>query len=103
MKEKNLLDLYSDYLISSFGLTTATGLSSLTCGEYSHDQITRFLSQDTFCQKDYWHLIKSFVRNTANANSVLAVDDFLQEKPYTKESSLVCYHFDHRVGRSIKA
>lgn len=27
----SLLDLYSDYLISSFGQTSATGLSRLTC------------------------------------------------------------------------
>ncbi len=26
--DKNLLDLYSDYLLSSFGATTATGLSA---------------------------------------------------------------------------
>jgi hypothetical protein len=39
-----LLDLYSDYLISSFAQTTATGLSLLLDNEYSHDQITRFLS-----------------------------------------------------------
>ncbi|TAA74127.1 MAG: hypothetical protein CDV28_1381, partial [Candidatus Electronema aureum] len=29
MTKKNLLDLYSEYLISSFGQTTATGLSAL--------------------------------------------------------------------------
>ena len=39
-----LLDLYSDYLISSFGATTATDLSAMLEGEVSHDQITRFLA-----------------------------------------------------------
>ena len=33
----SLLDLYSDYLISSFGQTSATGLSRLTDGAVSHD------------------------------------------------------------------
>ena len=42
--KKPLLELYSDYLISSFALITATGLSMLLDNEYSHDQITRFLS-----------------------------------------------------------
>jgi hypothetical protein len=37
-----LLELYSDYLISSFALITATGLSLLLDNEYRHDQITRF-------------------------------------------------------------
>ena len=41
---KELLDLYSDYLLSSFGATTATGLSRLLDGAVSHDQVTRFLA-----------------------------------------------------------
>ncbi len=41
----DLLELYSDYLISSFSYTTATGLSKMTGGEVSHDKITRFLSE----------------------------------------------------------
>jgi len=31
-----LMDLYTDYLISSFGQATATGLSELLGGEISH-------------------------------------------------------------------
>ncbi len=42
--DKEILDLYSDYLLSSFSYTTATGLSGLLEGSLSHDQITRFLS-----------------------------------------------------------
>ena len=30
---KEILDLYTDYLISSFGQTTATGLSKLMSGD----------------------------------------------------------------------
>jgi len=40
---KELLDLYTDYLISSFSYTTATGLSSMLGGTISHDKVTRFL------------------------------------------------------------
>ena len=43
--DKPLLDLYADYLISSFGPTTATGLSRLLQTHLSHDKITRFLSE----------------------------------------------------------
>ena len=49
--DKNLLDLYSDYLLSSFGPTTATGLSALLEGQVSHDQVTRFLSGDAYTSK----------------------------------------------------
>jgi hypothetical protein len=44
MKNGKLLDLYSDYLISAFGQTTATGLASLLNGEISHDQVQRSLA-----------------------------------------------------------
>ncbi|OQX40473.1 MAG: transposase, partial [Oceanospirillales bacterium LUC14_002_19_P2] len=40
----DLIELYSDYLLSSFGKTTATGLSNLSDDAYSHDQVTRLLS-----------------------------------------------------------
>ena len=43
--DKKLLELYSDYLLCSFGATTATGLSALLEGRISHDRVTRFLSQ----------------------------------------------------------
>ena len=35
---KALLDLYADYLLSSLGRVTATGLSELVGGSVSHDQ-----------------------------------------------------------------
>jgi hypothetical protein len=44
MKDGKLLDLYSDYLISALGQTTATGLSTLLNGEVSHDQVQRSLA-----------------------------------------------------------
>ena len=36
--DKNLFDLYTDYLLASFGQTTATGLSQLVGGQISHDK-----------------------------------------------------------------
>ena len=35
--DKKLLELYSDYLLCSFGATTATGLSALLEGRISHE------------------------------------------------------------------
>jgi hypothetical protein len=34
------LDLYTDYLLSTFGAATATGLSAMVEGDVSHDSIT---------------------------------------------------------------
>jgi hypothetical protein len=99
---KTLLDLYSDYLLSSFSLATATGLASLVDHAYSHDQITRFLDQARYDQKEYWQIIKPVVRQIQRDDAAVLVDDTIEEKPYTDESELVCYHYDHTQGRSVK-
>jgi len=62
MKNPQLLDLYSDFLLSSFSLVTATGLSQLIDNGYSHDQISRFLAQGIFDNKDFWKCVKRLIR-----------------------------------------
>jgi hypothetical protein len=42
---KDLLELYSDCLLSAFSYTTTTGLSAMTNGAISHEKITRFLTE----------------------------------------------------------
>ena len=100
--DQHLLDLYSDYLIASFSLATATGLSALVDDAYSHDQITRFLGQKRYDQKTYWKTIKPMVRRVETNDGVLLVDDTIEEKPYTDDNDLVCYHYDHSQGRTVK-
>lgn len=100
--DKPVLDLYTDYLISSFGQVTATGLSDLLGGSLSHDRISRFLASDAFGSSDLWRLVKPFVREIEQDDAVLIVDDSIEPKPYTDESELVCWHFDHTVGKAVK-
>jgi len=99
---KQLLDLYSDYLISSFGQTTATGLSQLTRGEISHDEITRFLSGERATGAHLWQYVKSFVRKVERADGVLIIDDSIEEKPHTDENDIICWHWDHSKQRNVK-
>jgi hypothetical protein len=61
----------------------AMGLSSLVDGNYSHDQITRFLGKERYDQKTYWKTIKPTVRQVERADGVVLVDDTIEEKPYT--------------------
>jgi len=61
-----LLDIYTDYLISSFSYTTATGLSKALDGSISHDVFTRFLSADDYGSKDLWTLVKPQIRQIQN-------------------------------------
>jgi hypothetical protein len=100
--DKSLLDLYTDYLISSFGQTTATGLSQLLHGEVSHDQVTRFLASQAKTSADLWCVVKPFVRQIERDDAVLIIDDSIEEKPHTDENELICWHFDHSKQRNVK-
>lgn len=100
--DKENLELYSDYLISTFGYATATGLSKMVEGEISHDQITRFLSQEEYTSKELWHEVKPTVRKIEREDGVLIFDDTIQEKPYTDENEIMCWHYDHSKGRAVQ-
>ena len=91
---KEYVELYTDYLISSFGKTTAIiGLSELLEGEISHDKITRFLSKEDYTSKELWQLVKKEVRKIEDKEGVMIFDDTVQEKQYSKESDLRCFKF----------
>jgi SRSO17 transposase len=70
--------------------------------EISHDQVTRFLSQQELSDKDLWKIVKPQVRKVQSPDAVLLLDDTLEEKPYTDESELISWHFDHAQNRSVK-
>ena len=96
------LDLYADYLLSTFGAATATGLSAMLEGEVSHDQVTRFLSAQEYTSKDLWQQVKSTVRSIEHDDGVLIFDDTIGEQAWTDESELMCWHFDHCSGRTVR-
>jgi hypothetical protein len=102
MAKDNLLDLYSDYLISAFGQTTATGLSALLNGEISHDSVQRYLAGERQTSTDLWRVVKPHVRNIEGPEGVMIVDDSIAEKPYTDENDIVCWHWDHSKQRNVK-
>jgi len=99
---KEYLELYTDYLISTFGYATATGLSRMVEGQVSHDQITRFLSGEEQTSKDLWRQVKATVRKVERKDGVLIFDDTIQEKPYTDENEVMCWHYDHSKGRAVQ-
>lgn len=102
MAKEDLLDLYSDYLISAFGQTTATGLSALLNGEISHDSVQRFLAGERKTSEDLWRVVKPHVRKIESSEGVLIVDDSIAEKPYTDENEIICWHYDHTQQRNVK-
>jgi len=97
-----LLELYTDYLIASFGPTTATGLARLTDEAISHDQVTRLLAAPRRTGADLWRKVKPLVRKIESPDGVLIFDDTIEEKPYTDENEIVSWHWDHSKGRNVK-
>lgn len=71
-------------------------------GDVSHDRITRFLSKQEYTYKDLWLQVKAMVREVKDAQGVLIFDDTIQEKAWTDESELMCWHFDHCSGRTVR-
>ena len=100
--QNNLLDLYSDYLISQNKYATSTGLSLLLDGHISHDKITRFLNSNNFDSQDLWKYVKPEIHKYEEKGGVLILDDMIEEKPYTDENEIVAWHFSHAKGRCVK-
>jgi len=97
-----MLDIYTDYLISQNHKATATGLSALLDNEISHDKVTRFLHSGEFGSKELWQHTKSNIRTAEKKGGVLILDDSIEEKEYTDENGIVCWHYSHGKGRQIK-
>ena len=101
------LDLYTDYLLSSTGPTTATGLSRLVDGALSHDHITRWLRSAVYSSAQVWRQAKPLIRQAeagrpADEFAVLIVDDSVLEKAHTDANELICVHWDHSQQRYVK-
>jgi hypothetical protein len=71
-------------------------------GEVSHDEITRLLSKQEFTSKDLWQQVKTTVREVESEEACLIFDDTLQEKHWTDENEIVCWHYDHCKRRTVK-
>ena len=98
-----LLDIYSDYLISQSSYATATGLAAMFDGEISHDQVSRFLREQTYGSKEIWGYVKADVRKQEQPKEgVLLLDDTISEKNYTDENTINCWHYSHAKHQHVK-
>ncbi|MDX2135195.1 MAG: transposase [Saprospiraceae bacterium] len=99
------LSLYTDYLLSVPKYATATRMSRAYDCRMSHDQVTRYLSESYLDSRTIWKAAKPLIREQISLDDdsgVMIVDDSICEKPYTDESALITWHYDHSQGRSVK-
>lgn len=98
-----MLDIYTDYLIIQNKYATATGLSDMVDGAISHDQVSRFLNKNELGSKELWQYVKSSVHeHQTGTGGVLLLDDSIEEKPYTDENEVNCWHYSHAKGEVLK-
>lgn len=109
---KTTLDLYSDCLISSIDSCNAVGFASLM-GQ-SHDSISRFMGgikfnktgrgfvKNEYTSKDLWKLVKPTIREQEYDNGIIVIDDTIEEKMYSDENEVICWHYDHVFSRNVK-
>jgi len=104
---KTDMDLYTDYLLSSFGQTTVTDLSKMLDQAVSHDDVTRFVSYLDSGSKALWEQVKPAVWTAEKAldkaeAGLLVIDDTIIEKAYIDENGLVRVHDDHSKDQYVK-
>ena len=104
---KTDLDLYTDYLLSNFGLATATGLSNMLDKAVSHDDVTRFIRDLDSGSAALWQHVKPLVRKVEKSLSeeeegYLVLDDFIIEKEHSQQNGLISVHYDHSKDRYVK-
>lgn len=93
-----------DYLLSTSGHISATDLSAVLQGGYSHDQISRMLCGGRVDDKTLYLKGKRLIKTKGGHRGVvtLSIDDSIQEKPYSEVNGLVAYHWDHTKSRAVK-
>lgn len=102
MQRRDAFDLYTDYLLASFGQATATGLSSVLDHLIPHDYFSDFLAQKDLDSRAFWQEVKPLVRKIEGEESWISIDDVIVPKPHSSENELIAYHFDHTVQKSVK-
>ena len=84
-------------------MQAATGLSDLLSGDISHDKITKYLNSEELGSKELWVYVKPEIRkHQTDKGGVLILDDSIEEKPYTDENEIMCWHYSHAKGTHVK-
>jgi IS4 transposase len=60
------------------------------------------LAGEELDSKQLWRFVKPTVRKYERNDAVIIFDDTLGEKPYTDESELICWHYDHVKHSNVK-
>jgi len=99
-------EIYINFALSSFGKIEMTKLSTILDGQYSHDVFTKnlLLNDEIETDKELWSHVKPILRNYENEeDGCLIIDDSLLKKPHSKVNDIICWNYDHTIGKSLKS
>ena len=103
---KSYAEIYINFALSSFGKIEMTKLSTILDGQYSHDVFTKnlLLNDEIETDKELWSHVKPILRNYENEeDGCLIIDDSLLKKPHSKVNDIICWNYDHTIGKSLKS
>ena len=83
-----MLDIYTHYLIYSFGQAFATGLARLLSNEISHDSVAHFLSAEPRLRLKTYRGAYSFVESCTGITPRPVFDLGTSDFNYAKENCL---------------
>jgi hypothetical protein len=68
------------------------------------EKVTQELSKRDYDSKFLWLRVKPYIQELTQSKDTitLSFDDSIEEKLYTDDSELNCWHYDHCFSRSIK-
>jgi hypothetical protein len=103
-KNKKLVDLYTEFQISSFDKIEMTTLSKVLDYKHSHDVFTKMLSSDIDIEEELMKSSKKIIKEIKKEvpEGILIVDDTILKKPYSKENLMIAKHYDNSEKRVVK-
>ncbi|MDF1758866.1 MAG: transposase, partial [Legionellaceae bacterium] len=57
---------------------------------------------EDFGSKKLWQYVKPSVQERSSSDGVLILDDTIEDKPYTDENEVNCWHYSHAKGDVVK-
>ncbi|KEI36050.1 hypothetical protein FRA_24c01360 [Francisella sp. W12-1067] len=103
MKQRELANLYTEYLLCQMSQASATMCSSMLDNTIKHDSFTRMLQVGNYESQYVWYKGKSILSNFREAFKIFSLDNTIVHKPDSKINEVVNWFYDHSVGKAVKS
>ena len=103
MEKEKIIDLYTDFEITSFENIEMTKLSKILGKGFSHDIFTKMLSEEIDTEYELLKKVRPILKSLdVNDVGMVIIDDTVIKKPYSKENRLIAYHYDNSEKKVVK-